>query len=257
MISIFFALSQEMASLKSQVNIVKKIRYAHAVFYQVEFHGFPITLVQTGIGKNISDIIHYLSRCFRIQLMISSGFAGSVSHEVGIGDLIIGKHVLYSTQETPDGIIKIDSTLSCDASIAELAATVSKADNLKSHYGDIMSVNKIIRQVSAKKRIGFQTSAIAVDMESFAIGERANAMGIPFVVVRAISDGADEELEIYEDMVTAGGDVNIPATVCYVLKKPHRIPYLNRLRRQTRSATNTLSIFFPNFITQIYNSLLI
>lgn len=257
MISVFFALGQEMASLKSQVNIVKKIRYTHAVFYQAEFHGFPVTLVQTGIGKNVSDVIHHLSKCVRIQLIVSSGFAGSVSPEVGIGDLIIGKHVLHSTQETPEGTIKIDSILSCDTSIAELAVTLSSADNLRSHYGDILSADKIIRQASIKKRIGSQTSAIAVDMESFAIGERANAMGIPFIVVRAISDGADEDLEIYEDMITAGGNVNIPATVCYILKKPHRIPYLNRLRRQTRSATKTLSVFFPNFITQIYNSLLI
>lgn len=257
MIAVFFALSQEMASLKSQVNIVKKIRYAHAVFYQAELQGFPITLVQTGIGKNVSDVIHQLSKYFRIQLMVSSGFAGSVNPEIGVGDLIIGKRVLYSSQETWEETIKIDSTISCDTSIADIAVTLSSTNNFRFHYGDILSVHKIIHQSLIKKRIGCQTSAIAVDMESFAIGERANAMGIPFIVVRAISDGADEDLEIYEDMVTVGGDVNISATVRYLLKKPHRIPYLNRLRKQTRSATNTLSAFFPNFITQIYNSLLI
>ncbi len=257
MISVFFAVSQELACLKSQVNIVKKIRYAHAVFYQAEFHGFPITLVQSGIGKNVSDVIHHLSKCFRIQLMVSSGFAGSVNPGVGVGDLVIGKHVLHSSQETWGEAITVDATLSCDTSFAELAVALSSADNLRSHCGDILSVDKIVRKSSIKKCIGSQTSAIAVDMESFAIGERATAMGIPFVVVRAISDGADEDLEIYEDMVTAGGDVNIPGTMSYLLKKPHRIPYLNRLRKQTRSATNTLSVFFPNFITQIYNSLLI
>ncbi|GAN33577.1 MAG: hypothetical protein DYG83_09405 [Candidatus Brocadia sp. AMX2] len=257
MIAVFFALSQEMASLKSQVNIVKKIRYAHAVFYQAEFHGFPITLVQTGIGKNVSDVVHRLSKCFRIQLMVSSGFAGSVRPEVGIGDLVIGKHVLYSSQETWEETIKIDSTLSCDTSIADLAVALSSADNLRSHCGDILSVHKIIHQSSVKRHIGTKTSAIAVDMESFVIGERANAMGIPFIVVRAISDGVDEDMEICEDMVTEGGNVSISATVRYLLNRPHRIPYLNRLRKQTGCATKTLSVFFPNFITQIYNSLLI
>ena len=256
MIAIFFALSQEIACLKSKVNILKKIRHAHATFYQSEFCGFPLTLVQMGIGKNVSDIIQHLLKCFRIQLMVSSGFAGSINPAVGVGDLVIGKHVLYSSQEELKGEIQIDSTLSCDATIMDLAIKLCGNDAFKSHCGDILTVNKIIRQSSVKKHVGNQTSAIAVDMESFAIAERAHAMGIPFVVARAISDGIDEDLEIHENMVTKGGNVNISATARHLLNKPHHIPYLNRLRKQTKSATDTLSAFFPNFITQIYNSLL-
>lgn len=256
MIAVFFALSQEVASLKPHVNILKKIRYAHAVFYQAEFCGFPITLVQTGVGKKVSDIIHQLSKYFRIQFMISSGFAGSVNPRVGVGDLVIGKHVLSSLSEVSEKEVRIDATLPCDASAVELAVKLGSTDSLQWHCGDILSVDKIIRQSSLKKHIGIQTSAIAVDMESFAIAERANAMGIPFVVVRAISDGADEDMEICENMVTQGGRVNISATARYLLNKPQRIPYLNRLRKQTRLAANTLSAFFPNFIAQIYNSLL-
>src|SRR3990170_6891061 len=256
MIAIFFALSQEIACLKSKVNILKKIRYAHATVYQSEFRGFPLTLVQTGIGKNVSEIIQYLSKCFRIQLMVSSGFAGSINPAVGVGDLVIGKHILCSSQEALQGEIQIDSTLSCDTSIADMAVRLCNNEVFKSHYGDILTVNRIIRQASLKKHVGNQTSAIAVDMESFAIAERAHAMGIPFVVTRAISDGVDEDLEIRENMVTEGGNVNISATARHLLNKPHHIPYLNRLRKQTKSATDTLSAFFPNFITQIYNSLL-
>ncbi|MDN3512844.1 MAG: hypothetical protein NG747_00405 [Candidatus Brocadia sp.] len=257
MIAVFFALSQEIASLKSQVNILKKIRYAHAIFYQAEFHGFPITLVQTGIGKNVSEVIHQLSKYIRIQFMISSGFAGSVNPEVGVGDLVIGKNVLCSPGDVSKEEIHINSTLPCDAAAVKLAVTLKGTDALKLHCGDILSVDKIIRQSSLKRHIGNQTSAIAVDMESFAIAERANAMGIPFVVVRAISDGVDEDVEIGENMVTKGGKVNISAAARYLLNKPHHIPYLNRLRKQTRLATHALSLFFPNFITQIYNSLLI
>lgn len=256
MIAVFFALSQEVASLKPHVNILKKIRYAHALFYQAEFSGFPITLVQTGIGKNVSEVIHQLSKYFRIQLMVSSGFAGSVNPEVAVGDLVIGKQVLYSSRDIFQEEIHIDTRLSCDVPTVALAVTLSSADNFKSHCGDILSVDKIVHQSSMKKHIGTRTSAIAVDMESFAIAERANAMGIPFVVVRAISDGVEEDLEIGENMVTREGKVSIPATARYLLNKPHHIPYLNRLRKQTKMATNTLSSFFPNFITQIYNSLL-
>lgn len=256
MIAIFFALRQELTSLKPQVNILKKIRRAHAIFYQSEFCGFPITLVQTGIGKNVSEAIQYLSKCFRIQLMISSGFAGSVNPEAGVGDLIIGKHVLRSSQETFEGEIQINSRISCDASIIDLAVRLSHTDIFKTHCGDVLSVNKIVRQSSTKKNIGNQTSAIAIDMESYAIAERASALGIPFIVIRTISDGIEEDMEINENIVTEGGNVNISATARHLLNKPHHILYFNRMRKQTKLATNTLSAFFPNFITQIYNSLL-
>lgn len=256
MIAVFFALRQELASLKPHINILKKIRHAHAIFYQAEFCGFPITLVQAGVGKNVSEIIHQLSKNFSIQFMISSGFAGSVNPLVGVGDLVIGKHVFSSLQEISEERVCIGSALPCDASAVELAVKISSIDSLKFHCGDVLSVDKIIRQSALKKHIGKQTSAIAVDMESFAIAERAHALGVPFIVVRAISDGVDEDMEIGENMVTKGGGVNISATARYLINKPHRIPYLNRLRKQTRLATNTLSAFFPNFITQIYNSLL-
>src|SRR4030067_1297345 len=144
--------------------------------------------------------------------MVSSGCAGSINPAVGVGDLVIGKHILCSSQEVLEGEIRIDSTLSCDASIADLAVRLCNNEVFKSHYGDILTVNKIIRQSSVKKHVGNQTSAIAVDMESFAIAERAHAMGIPFVVARAISDGIDEDLEIHDNMVTKGGNVNISAT---------------------------------------------
>ncbi|KAB2831947.1 MAG: hypothetical protein F9K48_11400, partial [Candidatus Brocadia sp.] len=204
MIAVFFALSQEVACLKPHVNILKKIRCAHAIFYQAEFCGFPITLVQAGVGKNVSEIIHQLSKYFSIQFMISSGFAGSVNPLVGVGDLVIGKHVLSSLREVSEEDICIGSTLPCDASAVELAVKLSSTDSLRFHCGDVLSVDKIIRQSSLKKHIGKQTSAIAVDMESFAIAERANAMGIPFIVVRAISDGVDEDMKIGENLVTKG-----------------------------------------------------
>ncbi|HHT9110005.1 MAG TPA: phosphorylase family protein [Candidatus Brocadiaceae bacterium] len=256
MIVIFFALSQELASLKPQVNILKKIRHERALMYQTEFCGFPVMLVQTGIGKKVSDVIQRLSKYVRIQLMVSSGFAGSVNPGVRVGDLVIGKDVLSTSQDAFEEEIVIDSSLTCDASVADIAVKLQHSDGYQAHCGDILTVNKVIQKSSTKKHIGICTSAIAVDMESFVIAERAHAMGIPFVVIRSISDGVDEDLEMCENMVTEGGNINILAAMREVVTKPHHLPYLSHLRKQTKLATNTLSAFLPNFITQIYNSLL-
>ncbi|MGQ3686275.1 MAG: phosphorylase family protein [Candidatus Loosdrechtia sp.] len=257
MIAVFFALRQELESLKSKVNILKKIQYAHAVFYQSEFCGFPITLIQTGIGKNVAEIIQQLSKCVTIQLMISSGFAGSVNSNVEVGDLVIGRQVLASFQDALEGEIHVDSLLACDVPVTDLAMKSCNTYDFKLHCGDILSVNKIVKKSSTKKHIGNKTSAIAIDMESFAIAEQAYAMGVPFAVIRSISDGVEEDVEINEKMVTKGGNINIPATAFHILNKPHHIPTLNRLRKQTKLAANTLSLFLPDFITLVYDFYLI
>ncbi|MDR4507325.1 MAG: hypothetical protein MRJ65_03650 [Candidatus Brocadiaceae bacterium] len=256
MIAIFFALSQEIAPLKARVNILKKIRHAHATFYQSEFSGFPVALIQTGIGKNVSEIIPYVTKRFRIQLFVSSGFAGSLKPEVGIGDLIIGKQVLTTQQKISEEKIQINAALPCDTPTVNAAVKASSFHDFNSHCGDILSVNTIIQQASLKKHLGIQTPAIAVDMESFMIAEQSNAMGIPFVVVRAISDGVAEDLKIEEKLVTKSGNISISATALHVLQKPYHIPYLNRLRKQTKLAAHTLEVFLPDFITQIHNSVL-
>lgn len=256
MIAVFFALSQEIASLRSRVNILKKIRYAHAVFYQSEFCGFPLMLVQGGVGQNMAETVRNLSNSFRIQVMVSSGFAGSINPGVGVGDLIIGRQVFHSSQEVLSGEIEIDSTYTCDASLVKIASRLSSAGGFKAHCGDVLCVDKVISQAATKKRLGSHTSAISVDMESSIIAARAHEMGIPFVVIRAISDGMDEDMEVNESVITKGGNVNIPVAAYHLLNKPHHIPYMNRLRKQIKCAKKTLSKFFPDFITQTYNSLL-
>ncbi|MBI5788127.1 MAG: hypothetical protein HZA78_04640 [Candidatus Schekmanbacteria bacterium] len=256
MIAVFFALSQEIASLKSRVNILKKIRYAHATLYQSEFCGFPIMLVQGGVGQNMAETVRNLSNSFRIQVMVSAGFAGSINPGVGVGDLIIGRRILHTTQEEFNGEIEIDSTHACDDVLVAMASRLSSAGGFKAHCGDVLCVNKVVSQATAKRQLGNCTSAICVDMESSIIAARAHELGIPFVAIRAISDGMDEDMEVSESVITKGGNINIPVAAYHLLSKPHQIPDMNRLRSQIKRAKRTLSKFFPDFITQTYNSLL-
>jgi len=256
MIVIFFALSQEIKSLKSRVNTLKKVHFGQAIFYHSEFCGFPLTLVQTGIGKDVSDILRHLSKSFRIQLVVSSGFAGSLRNEISGGDIVIGKRILRSLQEGLSGKIPSYSTCSSDNSMVRTATDIGTTRNFCVHSGDILTTNDIIRSSSVKKRLGDQSAAIAVDMESFIIAEQAHALGLPFITIRAISDGVNDDIKISDRLITEKGNVDIPAVVFYILKKPYRLPELNRLRKQTKAATTALSLFLPDFITKIYNTLL-
>ncbi|GJQ49437.1 5'-methylthioadenosine nucleosidase [Candidatus Kuenenia stuttgartiensis] len=256
MIVIFFALSREIVSIKSKVNILGKIRFGHITFYHAELYGFPVALIQTGIGQNVSSVLQHLSQQFRIQLVISSGFAGALRPEIDVGDLVIGEKVLYVTDETLGKKAHSSPVISCESSILDVARELSGSPRFKVHYGIIATTNKIIHLSSYKKLLGNTTYAIAVDMESFLIAEQSHNLGIPFIVVRAISDRADEDVAVCENLVNEKGNINVPAVSLYLFKKPYSIFTLKNLRKQAKFASRSLSEFLPDFITQIYNTLL-
>jgi len=256
MIVIFFALSREIVSIKSKVNILGKIRFGHTTFYHAELYGFPVALIQTGMGQNVSSVLQHLSQQFRIQLVISSGFAGALRPEIDVGDLVIGEKILYVTDETLGKEAHSSPALSCESSILDVAMELPDSHRFKVHYGIIATTNKIIHLSSDKKLLGNTTSAIAVDMESFLIAEQVHTLGIPFITVRAISDRVDENVAVCENLVNEKGNINVPAVLLYLLKKPYGILTLKNLRKQAKSASLSLSEFLPDFITQIYNTLL-
>ena len=172
--------------------------------------------------------------------------------------MVIGKHVLTHPRKHWKGEIQIDSTLSLQMHQSWIWLLILCGnDAFKSHCGDILTVNKIVRQASSVKtcwKSKLPHSRRYVILRNWQNGhtpwEFLCCYTCNFV------DGVDEDLEIRENMVTEGGNVNISATARHLLNKPHHIPYLNRLRKQTKSAQTLYPQFFPNFITQIYNSLL-
>jgi adenosylhomocysteine nucleosidase len=170
--------------------------------------------------------------------------------------LVIGEKVLYVTDETLGKKAHSSPVISCESSILDVARELSGSPRFKVHYGIIATTNKIIHLSSYKKLLGNTTYAIAVDMESFLIAEQSHNLGIPFIVVRAISDRADEDVAVCENLVNEKGNINVPAVSLYLFKKPYSIFTLKNLRKQAKFASRSLSEFLPDFITQIYNTLL-
>ena len=197
-----------------------------------------------------------LLNSYRIQVMVSSGFAGSINPGVGVGDLIIGRRIFHTPQEEFNGEIEIDSTHTCDDALVTMASRLSSAGGFKAHCGDILCVNKVVSQAAAKKQLGIRTSAICVDMESSIIAARAHELGIPFVAIRAISDGMDEDMEVSESVITKGGNINIPRCGIPPAEQTAPNPGYEPAPQSNQARKKTLSKFFPDFITQTYNSLL-
>jgi adenosylhomocysteine nucleosidase len=255
MIAIVCAMSTEVEPIKAQMNILKKFCEDSATFYQAEFHGFPITIVQTGVGRDkATAATRRLLQLFKINLVITTGFAGGLREEIKIGDVVIAKNALYIKHVEPAEVV---FKLSCDASYVRVALDIGNEKGLRVHEGDTVTVDELIAQSKAKMFLGNNFSALAVDMETAFVGQVASGAGIPFVSVRTISDDVKDDIVVdYKRFVDEGGNVRIRSALTQILHiVPHAL-HLRRMHKQARIAAGTLAVFLPHFITSSYNQIL-
>ena len=91
----------------------------------------------------------------------------------------------------------------------------------------------------------------AVDMESAAWARAAAAHGIPYVVIRAVSDDAHEELPGYlSRCMNRDGGIRRWAVALHTLAKPETIPTLRLMQRRVRDCTERLAAFVEHFLAE-------
>ncbi|HHT9127046.1 MAG TPA: 5'-methylthioadenosine/S-adenosylhomocysteine nucleosidase [Candidatus Brocadiia bacterium] len=270
MIAIVCAMSSEVEPIKAQMNVLKTFSEESATFYQAEFNGFPITIVQSGIGMSKAvTVTKRLLQLFKIHLIISAGFAGGLQERINVGDLIIAKNVLYAKHtciERPAGAtrrvaptsegLKVISNLPCESSFVRLARDIGNEEGLKIHVGDIITVDEMIAQSKTKMSLGENLSALAVDMETAFIGQVASDAGIPFVSVRSISDDVNDDIVVdFKHFVDDAGNVKFRSVVSQISKVLPHIVQLRQMHKQAKIAATTLAAFLPHFITSLYNQI--
>jgi adenosylhomocysteine nucleosidase len=229
------------------------------LFYQADLDGLPVTLVQCGIGRNNAIMAtNYLLQSLKIKLLVSYGIAGGMRQGINVGDLIIAENVSYSRQsDFESGELQLESSLPCKKELVQLARQLGNKLELKPHYGNLLTVDRVISQASIKKKIGEQNSFLAVDMESAAIAEVAYEKGVEFAAVRSISDDIGDDLEIdYGSLISAEGKVKFSNLALKIMKDPRQLATLRRLNRQTKTAVKKLSSFMLQLIPPLYDKIL-
>lgn len=161
-----------------------------------------------------------------VTALASFGIAGALDPLLKPGELIIADRVVM-----PDGRL-----LSCDANWLERSQ-----QKVTAKIGTIAGTS-IAAATQVEKRILFEkTGAIAVDMESHHVAEAAQLYGLPFLVMRAIADTAQESIpEAALRGLDKEGRAAIGAVLLSLLKNPCQLPGLIRLALRTKIAMQTL-----------------
>ena len=163
--------------------------------------GKEVVIATCGIGKVFAAICaQTMILRYSPTLLINSGVAGSLSKELGIGDVAVASMLVQHDMDTSplgdpvglvSGINKVYFAADADASFSLVACV--KAEGAKPLLGCIASGDQFICDREKKNWIRDTFSAVACEMEGAAIAHVATVNGTPFAVLRAISDEADGE----------------------------------------------------------------
>ena len=178
---------------------------AGSTFYEGTLEGIPAVVVQCGVGKvNAAICAQILSDCFGVTHLVNTGIAGSLNAKLDIGDLVVSRdamyhdfdcvHFGYDMGKVPGmDVVAFPADETMIRLAFEAAETVNPGHTT---IGRVASGDLFVAQKAAKDRIIQVTGGVCTEMEGTAIAQTAYRNGIPFVILRAISDKADDSAEM-------------------------------------------------------------
>ena len=152
-----------------------------------------------GVGKVFAAmcaqamIVRYSPDC-----IVNTGVGGTLTRELSIGDVAISRAVVQHDMDTsplgdPVGLISGINIIEIPASVEleEKICKIAERSGVKTLCGTIASGDRFVADTDVKKRIVDNFGAVVCEMEGAAVGQVCYVNGVPFVVVRAVSDDAD------------------------------------------------------------------
>lgn len=203
MIGIICAMQVEADGIIACSKQVKTEEFAGMKFISAKLFGKSVVIVVCGAGKvNAAICAATMIQRYCPDIIINSGVAGSLSPIVGIGDIVIGtksiEHDMNSTVlgdkqgevSFPGGKVMY---FECDKEAATLLASICrKLPDTKVSQGIIASGDIFVSDRRKRLRINDSFGALACEMEGAAIGHVCFCFGVPYGIIRAISDDLDE-----------------------------------------------------------------
>lgn len=212
-IGIIGAMQIEVDLLQNQMDVQNLVEKAGMVFYDGFLCGAPVVVVKSGAGKvNSAICAQILADLFEVTHIINTGVAGSLDAKVDYCDLVISTEVCYhdmhneamgykpGEQPRPGWLLYTadENMIACaEAATAKVQLDASKrGDPFHLHKGRIVTGDWFINSAERKAAVIAKFGGLCTEMEGAAIGHSAYLNGIPFVVIRSISDKADDSADV-------------------------------------------------------------
>ena len=202
MLGIIGAMDEEVAMLKAELDNVTVNTYATMDFYTGSYKGKDVVIVRSGIGKvNAGICAQILCDRFNVSAIINTGIAGSLKNEINIGDIVLSKDTVEHDMDATGfgyehGIIPRMETsyFNGDPKLIELAskACESVCSHVQYFVDRVVTGDQFISDKSKKNWLSEKFNGACCEMEGGAIAHAAYLNKVPFLIIRSISDKADD-----------------------------------------------------------------
>lgn len=202
MLGIIGAMDEEVSKLKEVMSDITVSKKASMEFYKGIISGKDVVVVRSGIGKvNAGICTQILVDDFGIDAVINTGIAGSLNADIDIGDIVLSTDALQHDMDAtgfgyePGVIPRMEtSVFTADERLRSIAkeSCLTVNPDINVFEGRVVSGDQFISDKDKKKFILDNFKGYCTEMEGAAIAQAAYLNDIPFLIIRAISDKADD-----------------------------------------------------------------
>ncbi len=202
MLGIIGAMDEEVSKLKEVMEDVEIKSKASMDFYKGKMSGKDVVVVRSGIGKvNAGICTQILVDEYGVNAVINTGIAGSLNPAIDIGDIVLSTDALQHDMDAtgfgykPGVIPRMETSIfEADEKLRKLAKESCEKVNpdIKVFEGRVVSGDQFISDKEKKNYIESNFKGFCTEMEGAAIAQAAYLNNIPFLIIRAISDKADD-----------------------------------------------------------------
>jgi len=199
-IGLIGAMAEEIELIERDLQKAETSVYAGIAFHEGELHGCRVVLCKSGVGKvNAAVCTQLLIDRFGVTGVVFTGVAGALDPELDIGDIVISTDCMQHDMDVTalgfaKGVIPFaeQSEFSADPELVELAWRESEAlFGKRVRKGRVLSGDRFVADRDEVRRLRGEFGGACVEMEGAAVAQVCAMNGIPFVIIRSMSDRAD------------------------------------------------------------------
>jgi adenosylhomocysteine/aminodeoxyfutalosine nucleosidase len=197
-IAIMGAMPEEIEPILKKVGEYKTTKYALNNYYECTYAGHELVIAYSKIGKVFSTLTAAtMIEKFGAQMLLFSGVAGGINPTLKIGDLIVAtalcQHDLDITAfGHPYGFVPEGAQfINTERKLIDIANEVAKEMGVALQEGIIATGDQFVHSQERKDWISATFNADALEMEGTSVAVVCEALEVPFLILRAISDTAD------------------------------------------------------------------
>lgn len=227
-VGIVGAMEPEVALLKTAMTIEREESLIHTTAFIGQLNGQNIVLVQSGIGKvNASIITALMIERYDLDYLINTGVAGALSNKLNVTDMVISTDVTHhDVDATAFGYVLgqvpgMPEVYHSDDQLQALALSIiDNNEEIKGQCGQVVSGDSFIDSKVEKDNILSNfADALCVDMESSSIAQTCYQFETPFLIMRSMSDKADDSADMSYDEFLARACVHSSEVVKSILRE--------------------------------------